>query len=312
MRLSIIGAVLALALAICACSTSSGANSKAPVPTTPAAALPASNASHVVMILMENKERGSVIGSSHAPYINSLARRYASPPNFYGVSHPSLPNYLALIGGSTFGVRSDCTGCQQGSTNLVDQFEAKGVSWKAYMEGMPRPCFKGGSSGAYAKKHDPFAYFNDIVSNPARCAKIVPATQLKGDLTAGRLPDFVWISPNLCNDMHDCTVAHGDQYLAKLVPPLLQELGPHGVLILTFDEGSSNASCCGGLARGGRIPTVIAGPGVRRGAKPATAYSHYSTLRTVEDAFGLPHLRSAAASATKPLDAAFKVKPRLR
>jgi hypothetical protein len=310
LRSAAIAAAVLLAVSVCACD--SGASSRPPVPTTPVGQLPVSTGSHVVMILMENKERGSVIGSPKAPYINALARRYAAPPNFYGVSHPSLPNYLALIGGSTFGVRSDCTGCQQRATNLVDQFEAAGVSWKGYMEGMPRPCFKGGYSGRYAKKHNPFAYFDDIVGDPARCQKIVPATLLRGDLKSGRLPDFVWISPDLCNDMHDCTVAHGDHYLAGLVPPLLREIGPHGLLILTFDEGSSNASCCGGLARGGRIPTVIAGPDVKRGARPGTAYSHYSTLRTVEDAFGLPHLRNAGASATKPLDAAFKAKPRFR
>jgi phosphatidylinositol-3-phosphatase len=268
--------------------------------------------SHVVVVMMENKERPSVIGSPSAPFVNRLARRYASPPNYYGVAHPSLPNYLALLGGSTFGVRSDCTGCNQDSSNLVDQLENAGVSWKGYMEGMPRACFTGASAGRYAKKHNPFPYFDSITRDPQRCAKVVPGSRLKGDLKNGRLPEFAFITPDLCNDTHDCSVSHGDRYLSGLIPPLLRALGPNGFLVLAWEEGSTSASCCGGIARGGRVPVVVAGPRVRRGARPSAAYSHYSTLRTIEDAFGLPHLRNAAQRTTRPLDAMFAKPPRLR
>jgi phospholipase C len=286
------------ALAIAGCSSS----------TAPAAA----GGSHVVVVMMENKERGSVIGSRSAPYVNRLATRYAAPRNYFGIRHPSLPNYLALLGGSTFGVRSDCTGCTQHATNLVDQLEDASVSWKAYMEGMPRPCFTGAQSRRYAKKHNPFAYFHSIVDDSARCAKIVPAGRLKHDLAADSLPEFAFITPDLCNDTHDCSVRHGDRYLSGLIPPLLKALGPNGFLVLAWEEGSTNASCCAGLARGGRVPVIVAGPRVRRGARPATAYSHYSTLRTIEDAFGLPHLRNAGKTATRPLDGLFTRLPRLR
>jgi hypothetical protein len=307
LRSAIVSVAVALtALGLMACA--SGGAASAPVPTT---AKP-SPGSRIVMVMMENKERGSVIGSRNAPYINSLAKRYAAPRNFFAIRHPSLPNYLALLGGSTFGVTSDCTGCNQSATNLVDQFEGAGVSWKAYMEGMPRPCYKGGGSGRYAKKHNPFAYFHTITDDAARCAKIVPATQLKTDLANGTLPQFVFITPDLCNDMHDCSVAHGDHYLAQLIPPLLKQLGPDGFLILNWDEGSTNASCCAGTAKGGRIPVVLAGPRVKRGTQPAAAYSHYSTLRTIEDAFALPPLRNAGNPATRPLDAIFSRPPRLR
>ncbi len=301
----------ALAAATVACSLiacASGGAARPPVPTH----AKRSPGSRVVVVMMENKERGSVIGSRSAPYVNKLARRYASPRNYFGVTHPSLPNYLALIGGSTFGVDSDCTGCNQGASNLVDQLERAHVSWKGYMEGMPRACFGGGSYKRYAKKHNPFAYFTTITSDPARCAKIVPATRLKTDMARGSLPRFVFITPDLCNDTHDCSVAHGDAYLAKLIPPLLGQLGRNGFLVLAWEEGSTNASCCGGLARGGRLPVVVAGPRVRRGAQPAVGYSHYSTLRTIEDAFRLPHLRNAASGATRPLDALFEKPPRLR
>jgi hypothetical protein len=272
----------------------------------------APSGSHVVVVMMENKERPSVIGSPNAPYVNRLARRYAAPRNYFGVAHPSLPNYLSLLGGSTFGVRSDCTGCNQGATNLVDQLEAAGVSWKAYMEGMPRACFKGASSGRYAKKHNPFAYFRTIMDDPDRCAKVVPGSRLKGDLKDGGLPELAFITPDLCNDTHDCSVRHGDRYLSGLIPPLLRALGPDGFLVLAWEEGSTNAGCCGRTARGGRVPVVVAGPRVRRGARPAAAFSHYSTLRTIEDAFRLPHLRGAGNRATRPLHALFTTPPRLR
>ncbi len=299
--------VAALALVVGACNSSHAGAASAPVPTH----VKPSPGSRAIVVMMENKERGSVIGSRSAPYVNRLARRYATPRNYFGVAHPSLPNYLALIGGSTFGVRSDCTGCNQGATNLVDQLEQAGISWKAYMEGMPRPCYSGGSYKRYAKKHNPFAYFKTVTRDPARCAKIVPATQLRHDLAAGALPQFVFITPDLCNDTHDCSVAHGDRYLSQLIPPLLRQLGPRGFLVLAWEEGSTNASCCGGTARGGRVPVVVAGPRVRRGGSPPTAYSHYSTLRTIEDAFALPHLRGAGSRHTRPLDALFRSPPRL-
>src|SRR5437588_440408 len=107
----------------------------------PPAAVPASATSHVVVVVMENQEYGDVLAGS--PYVRRLARRYASVPRFFAIRHPSLPNYLALTGGSTFGVKSDCTRCHVAARNLVDQLVAAHISWKAYMEGMPRPCYRG-------------------------------------------------------------------------------------------------------------------------------------------------------------------------
>ena len=299
----------ALAAAGCGGHTSDAA---APVPRAAVGSLPSSSTSHVVVVVMENKELGSVLGSSKAPYTNFLARHYASALNFFGIRHPSLPNYLALVSGSTQGVRSDCTGCQRSAANLVDKLESAGISWKAYMEDMPASCFKGSGHAGYAKKHDPFMYFNDVVSNPARCSKVVPATQLAGDLVRGHLPAFAWVTPNLCHDTHDCSVATGDRYLRQLVPPLLHELGPQGFLVLTWDEGDSDKGCCGGLASGGRIATVVAGPTVLRGARLRMPYNHYSTLRTIEDAFGLPRLGAAASPAITPLGAAFTTRPKFQ
>jgi hypothetical protein len=263
-------------------------------------------ASHVVVIVMENKEYGDVIGSSSSPYVNALARRYASATGFYGVRHPSLPNYLALTAGTTFGVDSDCTDCQQSGASIVDQLEAAGVSWKAYMGGMSSACFKGASSGQYAKKHDPFMYYDRVANNPARCAKVVPEAELSRDLAAGRLPTFAFLSPGLCDDTHDCALDQGDRYLLRAVPPILSALGPRGFLVLTWDEGTSDKGCCGGLANGGQIATVIAGPGVRRAASLPGPYTHYSTLRLIEDALKLPRLGNAGNAQVNSLGPAFK------
>jgi hypothetical protein len=263
--------------------------------------------SHVFVIVMENKERGSVIGSPSAPYTNALARRYASLTHMYGVAHPSLPNYLALTAGTTFGVTSDCTDCQQSGRNIADQLETAGLSWKAYMGGMPSACFKGATSGRYAKKHDPFMYYPSVADNPSRCKKVVPETQLSKDLKAGRLPTFSFLAPDLCDDTHDCGVDVGDSYLSRTVPPILKALGPKGFLVLTYDEGSSGAH------GGGQIPTVIAGPGVKRGAKPSATYNHYSTLRLIDDALRMPRLGHARDAAVKSPGAAFtRGAPRLR
>ncbi|HJS93893.1 MAG TPA: alkaline phosphatase family protein, partial [Solirubrobacteraceae bacterium] len=236
----------------------------------------------IAVIVMENEEYGDIIGSRSAPYITSLARRYASATRMYAITHPSLPNYLALTGGSTFGISSDCTDCSVGATSLVDQLAKAHLSWRAYMEDLPKPCFSGASAGDYAKKHDPFAYYTRITRDRARCTNIVPLTRLAADERGGRLPGYAWISPNLCHDMHDCSVSTGDRFLARLVPGLLRALGPRGLLFLTFDEGSSDDGCCR-LASGGHIVTIVAGGGARARARLATPTDHYSVPQTIED-----------------------------
>src|SRR5256885_11486760 len=113
---------------------------------------------------MENHERGQVIGSPDAPYTNRLARRYGLATASFGMRHPSLPNYLALTSGSTHGITSDCTACRVAGRNVVDQLEAAHLPSRAYLEGLPRPCFTGASSGRHVKPHDPFAYYDDLLS----------------------------------------------------------------------------------------------------------------------------------------------------
>lgn len=273
--------------------------------------LPRSSHSHVVTIVLENEERSSVIGSAAAPYANALAHRYGSMTQSYAVRHPSLPNYLALTSGSTHEIESDCTGCGVSAPNVVDQLEAAHVSWKAYLEDAPSPCFLGASHAGYAKKHNPFAYYADVAGSRARCAKLVGFDALASDLRAGTLPTYVWITPNLCDDGHDCGVAASDRFLARTVPALLRELGPHGLLVLTWDEGSSDRGCCGGAA-GGRIATILAGPDVRPGSTDARPIDHYGVLGSVEDALGLPRLAHAADPRSGSLDGLLARRARIR
>ena len=247
---------------------------------------------HVAVIVLENKEDSDVLGSPQAPFINKLAAQGAVATNAYGVTHPSLPNYLALVGGSTYGITSDCTDCSASGQNLGTQLSAAGVSWKAYVEGYPGSCNTTGDG--YAKKHVPFLYFSSITGDQSECAHIVPLTQLASDESSGAMPSFVWITPNLCHDMHDCDVPAGDSFLSQLVPPLSKALGPRGIVLLTWDEGATNAGCCGG-STGGRIPLILSGGGVKSGATTATAYDHYAELRFLEERYGLSALGQAAA-----------------
>jgi hypothetical protein len=264
----------------------------------------------VVVIVMENAEYGQVIGSARAPYVNSLAQRYGLATRSFAITHPSLPNYLALTSGSTHGISSDCTACAVDATNVVDQLEAAKISWRAYLEDVPGPCYRGAGAGGYAKKHNPFAYYRDIARSPARCRQLVGFGSLASDLRAGSLPSYVWISPNLCDDGHDCGVAAGDRFLARTVPALLRELGPHGMLVLSWDEGSSDAGCCG-VAAGGRIATILAGPDVRRGARMSAPIDHYGVLGSIEEALGLPALAGASDPRNGRLWALFARRPHI-
>lgn len=239
---------------------------------------------HIVIISMENKSYESITRDDDATYIRSLMSTYTNASNYFAVTHPSLPNYIALIGGSTFGITSDCTDCFLNQPNLVDQLASAHKTWKAYMESMPSPCFIG-STYPYAQKHDPFMYFDDIRNNAARCNNIVPLTKLSIDLqTQQSTPDFIWISPNLCHDMHDCRVATGDQWLSQEVPIILNSPAftkQKSLLVITWDEGE-------GFENNNQILTIFAGNTVKKGYVSQNEYTHYSLLHTIENAWQMP------------------------
>ena len=303
----LIGVAAAVALGVMACG---GAGALLPIQThpSPKARVPGGSPAHVAVIVMENKEFGDIIGSRSTPYINHLARRYSLATQMYAIRHPSLPNYLALTSGSTHGIDSDCTDCSVPGAGLAGQLAASDISWRAYMQDLPYRCFKGAGSRDYAKKHDPFVYYRRIAANPALCNRVVPFNRLGTDERSGRLPSFVWITPNLCNDMHDCDPSVGDRFLAATIPPLLRALGRRGLLILTWDEGSSGAGCCR-LASGGHIATILAGALARAGRRMRTPADHYSVLQTIEDLFGLPRMAGARCVCTPSLAPLLRRRP---
>jgi phospholipase C len=254
---------------------------------------------HIIIIVFENKEFGAVVNNPQMPYFNQLAKSYTLLTQFYAVTHPSLPNYLAMIGGDTYGVTFDCTKCIEDGTTLPDLIEASGLTWKTYQEDMPSPCFAGAESGNYAMKHNPFVYFKPIRLDAARCNRsVVSLTQLSVDLTAGMLPNYVFITPNLCNDAHDCPVDIADNWLKGIMTQLLPALDSEGkpyLIILTWDEGQGNHSCCGlPTEAGGRIATILVSPQVRNGYEDGTPYTHYSLLKTIAEAWHIKYLGHAA------------------
>ena len=217
-----------------------------------------------------------MIGASGAPYLNRLARRGALATRYYAISHPSLPNYLAMIGGSTFGIRSDCTQCSASGPSLPEQLE-RGRRGLARLHAgdaaqlLPRRLQRPLREEAQPLLLLPVDRLGSGLLPPGR-ARPAPL----GDLRSGSLPTFGWITPDLCNDAHDCPLARSDRYLSRLVPALLPRLGRDGFLVVTFDEGLERS----GLLRSPRRPrsTILAGPAVRSGARLAvrTRITHCS------------------------------------
>jgi hypothetical protein len=271
--------------------------------------------SRVVVVVEENHSIGQIIGSPQAPFLNRLAAKGILLTSYFAITHPSLPNYIAMVSGDTQGITSDCGGCNVDAPNLADQLETAGISWKAYMEGLPAPCSDAHVAGAYAKKHDPFMYFADVRGDPGRCAKVVPFAELDADLAAGRLPRLVFITPDLEHDMHGAGEGGDDAALVSAADRWLEDLYGRLAgssawrdgtrLVVTWDEGAGAGGptgCCGGLAAGGRVATIVTGPGVRPTRDDAT-YSHYALLRSIETLYHLPFLGHAGDPATATIPA---------
>jgi phosphatidylinositol-3-phosphatase len=252
---------------------------------------------HVYLIMMENESQ-SAITSTNAPYITSLMSTYAYTDNYSTSYHPSLPNYLDIVSGSTQGVTDDGTPAQYGNItamHLGDQLDGVQIPWREYAESAGGPCVMT-DSGAYATKHVPFLFFKDISGTSSICQdRVVDYSQFATDLAAGTYR-FSMISPNLCDDMHggiaQCllpSVSTGDTWLKTNAAAIIAAMGPHDVLFIVWDEqtGSTGTSSTPMLC----IPT---GPLVKPGTVSMKAYTHESLLATFEDAFGVPRLANAA------------------
>ena len=251
---------------------------------------------------MENYSYNEIIGSSAAPYINSLATKGASGGKYFATDHPSLPNYAELTSGQSFpNATSDCdpsASCDSTATNIADRIEASGRTWKAYEESMGSACTMA-NTGQYAARHNPFVYYTDITSNQTRCkAHVVDYSNLAADLQlAATTPNYAFITPNVCNDMHDCSIATGDAWLAARMPSILQSPAfttQPSLLVVVFDEddGSQN----------NQVAMIALGSGVKIGYTSQTTYNHYSLLKTIETSLQLASLTANDGGAAAMTD----------
>lgn len=272
---------------------------------------PIPNFKHIVIIIFENREFESVIGNSDAPYLNQLAQENTLLTQYYAITHPSLPNYIALISGDTQGYTKNCTNCPVSATNLADLIEQSGRSWMTYQESMPDDCAASDPDKQYVVRHNPFMYFTSIVNDKERCiAHVEELSDLGPDATNNQLADFIFITPNICNSGHDCTIKTSDDWLKNTLPALVNEFQAEGddyLIVLTWDEGETKKSCCGLPENaGGRIATILISPQAKQGLQDDTPYTTYSLLRTISEAWGLPLLGHAADEGTAAILAPWK------
>ena len=315
--------LLAVLLLLAACGTtqSTAEPKNTPAPTASATRIPAFK--HVFVIILENEGAQDILGNSAAPYINQLAGQSALATRYYAVTHPSLPNYIALTSGSTQSldgrdcvVADDCHVAGT-NTNIADEIEASGRTWVAFMESMPSPCAVE-NSGEYLVRHNPFVYYDDIRNGGInRCASHdlpYDSAVFQTMLAQQQVPDFVWITPNACHDGHNLCggdpIAHTDTWLSQNVPPILASSAYQqgGILFITWDEGKNDGACCGLSSGGGRVAMLVLSPLARQGYQTTVAYSHYSLLCTIEEGWHLGLLNNsdpAVLSGTKPMNDLF-------
>jgi phosphatidylinositol-3-phosphatase len=258
-----------------------------------------STISKVLWILMENKNYSSIVGASAAPYENQIAQQCGLATNYHAITHPSLPNYIALTSGRTQGITDDNAPSSH-PLDVPSIFHQAYPSAKGYAEGMSSHCSTGGGT-RYLARHAPWPYYINGAAGKqhTEClANDVPmgaasSGNFHNDVVNGTLPKFAFVTPDTCNDMHDCSVATGDAYLASLVPTILA--GPdyqNGrlLVVITFAENAG--------ASGNQVYTAVISPFTRPGTQSSTNFTHYSLLRTTEEILGVPLLGGASSAAS--------------
>jgi phospholipase C len=266
---------------------------------------------HIFVMVEENHSYNQIIGNKAAPELNYLAQTYGVATNYYGTIHPSEGNYVAMVGGNTYNIEDDAIYTSHTTTNpsVALRLEAAGLSWKGYFQSMPYSGYTGGcypmSTCFYFSGHNGFLNFSAVQNDPAELAKLVPDTQFATDLTSGNVPNFSFIVPDLCNDMHGhqgCPetteadrVRAGDTYAQNVVNEIMATTtwasSDNDAIVIVFDEGISNQGCCDAVPGGGNVLAVVVTNHGPRGVQDATAYNHYSLLATIQQAFGLPCLQ---------------------
>ncbi len=290
---------------------------------------------HVFVIMMENTGVKGVIGNPTMPFVNHLVQTYGYADNYFGVTHPSMPNYIAITSGSNYYSHSDNPAQMFPHTNIADEMEAVGLTWKGYMQSLPYAGYTGAAyptgvkNPLYVNKHDPFVLYPQIKNNPQRMENVVPLKQLASDLASGQVPNLSFITPNICNDMHgmggtQCNYSDlaklsqlGDATIKSLVTSIMNSPAWTGnsAIFITWDEGSYNGNKAtsgwaytsggpdspvlqpgskpfpqGGVYGGGNIPMIVISHQYPYHYVSHVLYNHYSLLRTLEQAWGLPYL----------------------
>jgi acid phosphatase len=256
---------------------------------------------NIMVIVEENQGYSNIIGNAKAPYINSLASTYASATQWYGLTDNSLADYVALISGTTG---------SYGSPTLVGELATAGISWKAYIEDVPSACYTGPGVGNYEKVHNPFVSFKSITKNPAQCNRIVPFAGTGGfasDLNGNTAPSFMFVVPNVCDDMHSACpkgsnkIQAGDQWLQANLPTVFgsQWYKNGGIVIITWDSATTADQSGWNTGNGGHIPTIVIS------ATSSGAFgnggNHYGTLRAIEEEYGVGYLGQSSSAANGDL-----------
>jgi phospholipase C len=294
------------------------------------------NFQHVFVIMMENTGYNALIGKSNAPWINAAAGTYGAATNYFGVTHPSQPNYIAITSGSTNGVADD-NDTTINVANIADQIEASGRTWKSYNQSLSlcngnlfaHAC----GNQLYERKHNPFVSYADVASNPARMANNVDLTQLNADLASGNVPSYSFIDPDQCHDMHGrggppsdvCSFSHvqdliatGDTFLKDTVGAIMASSAWNGnsVIFIQWDESDftgggpigfgDTSGCCdspflkGALNGGGHVVSLVISHSNHSAVTSGTAYNHYSVLRTIQEGWKLGCLAFTCDTANVP------------
>lgn len=258
---------------------------------------------HVFVVVMENLSYQDALATTG---FAQLAHRYAYLSDYYAASHPSLPNYLALTAGTTFGITSDCLSCYVSSDNLGNQLSAAHFSWGAYMEGVSQACYLGTSYALYAAKHNPFRYYTAIRQSASLCAHLRPLPDLFGALEGGAsaVPELTWVTPNICDDGHDCAPSQAaawlESFLARVTSSRAWKNG--GTCYVVWDEGNGGdtagilpSGAVQPTGGGGHVLALVLTPHLRPGTVIHVPLDHYGLLATIEQHFGLSFLGQAAS-----------------
>ncbi|HWR13667.1 MAG TPA: alkaline phosphatase family protein [Terriglobales bacterium] len=254
------------------------------------------SAQHVIIVVFENQNFDDMIGSPDMPYFNTLAQQKALATQYYASTHPSIGNYFMLTAGTVLTNDGTFPGTFN-ADNVASRIAAAGKTWKMYAQSLPAVGYVGGDQYPYVKHHNPFAYYDNVINDPAQKRRIVPFSQFRADVDAGTLPNYSFVIPNEVNNGHDCPdgtdhmncslsarVGEIDNWLKNNFQSLIEDANfmKDTIVILTLDESATDDT-----RGGGRIPTILMGAGIKTNFQSSNVYQHDSLLRFSLEAIGV-------------------------